>query len=80
MIHNSRNRIAIVLGAALAGMAGAGAAALQAITAVPDLGSIMSMPHSANAWRRNGGNGRGAVARSKRAARKRRNIRARAAK
>jgi hypothetical protein len=82
MIHNSHNRIAVLLGLALSGATGAGMAAIQAVTGVPDLGAIMAMPHSSG-WRgirHNGGNGRGAAARSKRAARTRRNIRARAAK
>lgn len=76
-----RSMLGTLLHLALSGVASAGPAALNALTKVPDVGSMMSMPHAGSRrTHQNGGQGRGAAARLKRAARTRRNIRARASK
>lgn len=74
-MHNRRVSLATALGAMFAGVAGIGAAVLHHLAhAAPP--STFGQRYGANPRSTaNGGNGRGAVARSKRAARKRNNIR-----
>ena len=77
-MHNRRISLAIALGAMLAGVAGIGQSVMNHLTSSappPTFGQRYGGNPRSTA---NGGAGRGAVARMKRAARKRNNIRKRA--